>query len=215
MSDSSTQVLASAATAARRAVSAHRRLLAAGLAAGAVAFALDVLAPHPPATVPVVVAAGDLEGGRPLAREDIEIRRLPSDAVPTGTIRDRTAVVGRVLTAPVRAGEPLTDVRVVGPGLVEGYGRGMVAVPVRIADAESVGLVRVGDRIDVLAPDPRGVRGAGVVVSSAPVVAVPARDPDLASGTSGALVVLAVTAEQATSLSQAMIRGPLSVALRG
>ncbi|MCU1590839.1 MAG: hypothetical protein JWP11_2095, partial [Frankiales bacterium] len=36
----------------RRALSRHRALLAAGLAAGAVASALGVLAPHPAAGVP-------------------------------------------------------------------------------------------------------------------------------------------------------------------
>jgi Flp pilus assembly protein CpaB len=198
----------------RRAVRLRRRLLAAGLAAGAVAVGLGVVAPPPAATVPVVVAAADLAGGEVLGVDDLELRRLPPAGAPAGAAGTPRRWLGRVLAAPMRAGEPLTDVRVVGPGLVAGYGPGIVAAPVRIADADSVALVRVGDRVDVLAPDPRGLLPPSTAVGDAPVVAIPQVDDDIGASTSGALVVLAVTSQEAQRLAQHAVLGPLVLALR-
>ena len=198
----------------RRAVRLRRRLLAAGLAAGAVALGLGVVAPPPPPTTPVVVAVADLRGGGVLAASDLAVRRFPPAAVPAGAARSPSRWMGRTLAAPVRAGEPLTDVRVVGPGLVAGYGPGVVAAPVRIADAGSVALTRVGDRVDVIAPDPRGQLPPTLAVGNAAVVAIPAVDDDLGSSTSGALVVLAVSPMEAERLAAQSVLGPLVLTLR-
>ena len=65
--------------------------------------------------------------------------------------------MGRTLAAPLREGEPVTDVRVVAEGLLAGY-PSLVAAPVRIADAGAVRLLRVGDRVDVVATDPANGR---------------------------------------------------------
>ena len=66
-----------------------------------------------------------------------------------------SAVEGRVLAGPMRAGEVVSDLRLVGPALLEGYtstpGVTVLATPVRIADAGAVRPARPGDRIDVLA----------------------------------------------------------------
>jgi pilus assembly protein CpaB len=198
----------------RRAVLLHRRLLAAGTAAAAVAIGLGVVAPPPPPTTPVVVAAADLPGGGVLSAGDLRVRRFSPATVPTGAAAAPERMLGRVLAAPVRAGEPLTDVRVVGPGLVGGLGPGMVAAPVRIADADSVALVRVGDRVDVLAPDPRGQLPPSIAVTDAPVVAVPRPGEEVAASASGALLVLAVSADDAQRLAQHAVVGPLVLALR-
>jgi Flp pilus assembly protein CpaB len=199
----------------RRAVSLHRRLLAAGLTAAAVATALGVVAPPPPATEAVVVAARDLPGGGVLRAQDLSVRRFSPGSAPAGSAAAPARLLGRVLAAPVRAGEPVTDVRMVGPGLVRGYGPGLVAAPVRIADADSVALVRVGDRVDVLAPDPRGQYPPALAVADAPVVAVPRLGDEIGAGASGALLVLAVTSSQAQGLAQHAVLGPLVLALRG
>jgi len=184
------------------------------MAAGAVAIGLGVVAPPPPPTVPVVVAGSDLSGGGVLAAADLAVRHFPPSAVPSGAAHSAARWVGRTLAAPVRAGEPLTDVRVVGPGLVAGYGQGTVAAPVRIADADSVALARVGDRVDVIAPDPRGQLPPTLAVGRAPVVAIPEVDDELGSGTAGALVVLAVTPVEAQRLAAQSVLGPLVLALR-
>jgi pilus assembly protein CpaB len=223
----------------RRAISWHRRLLAAGLAAGAVGATITAVRPAPPDAVVVVAAARDLRGGAALQPRDLRTVRLPAHAVPAGALRPGDRALGRVLAAPLRRGEPLTDVRLVGPGLLPGYagpGADVVAAPVRVADGATVRLLRVGDRVDVLAAtggfagldeamapgSPAApVERARIVARSAPVIALPAGDdgdPVWGGATSagdGALVVLAVPAPTAGDLAAAAATGQLSVTVRG
>jgi hypothetical protein len=95
----------------------------------------------------------------------------------------------------------------------------VVRAPVRIADASVVGLLRPGDRIDVLA-------ASRVVASGVTVVAIPHTGVDdgassqpppgsglPAGGPGGALVVLAVPRPAAAALSGAAATSPLAVTL--
>src|SRR5690606_19275027 len=132
---------------------------------------------------------------------------------PAGAIAHADAALGRLLAGPVRAGEPLTDVRLVGASLVEGWGDDLVAVPVRIADPGVVAIVAPGDRVDLLAASLDGSVEAGLVAAQVPVLAVP-EAPDGGLLADGALVVVAVTAEQASMLAQAAVTARMSVALR-
>jgi hypothetical protein len=90
----------------------------------------------------------------------------------------------------------------------------MVAAPVRVADAGAVALVRVGYRVDVLAPDPTGRLPPAVAVTAAQVVAVPQPDDEIGMSASGALVVLAVTPAEAQTLARHAVLGPLVLTLR-
>ncbi|HEY8478309.1 MAG TPA: RcpC/CpaB family pilus assembly protein [Spirillospora sp.] len=183
-----------------------RRPLAALFAAAAAGLALLALRPGPPPSVRVLAAARDLPAGTTLTRPDLRPVNLPPAAVPSGALRSGT---GRVLTAPMREGETLTDARVLGDGLLRGYGPGTVATPVRIADADAVRLLHPGDRIDVLStpapssvpeaapPRPEGI--ARVVVSDVPVVTVPSPADD--AHREGALVVLATNRAQALAIA--------------
>lgn len=200
----------------RRAATWHRRLLAAGLAAAAVAVGLQVLRPPPPPTVEVLAAARDIDAGAALVAGDIVALTLPSDAVPSGALDPAADVIGRAVAGPIRAGEPITDVRLVGPALVAGLGEGLVATPVRVADAGTAGLVRPGDRVDVLAT-PVGQDTTGqpsrIVAAEVVVIAVPGADG--AGFVEGALLVLATTPEEAAGLAAATVTDRLSLTLRG
>lgn len=196
-----------------RAVGWHRRLLAAGLAAGAVALAIQAAEPAPRPTVAVLAAARDLPGGVTLVAGDVRNVDVPPDLVPVGALGAPDAAVGRVLAGPVRSGEPLTDVRLVGPGLLAGWGDDLVAAPVRIADPGVAGLVRPGDRLDLLAAPVSGDGDAVTVASRVPVLAVPA-PADQGVLAEGALLVVAATQGQAATLAQAAITSRLSVVLR-
>ncbi|MCW2726896.1 MAG: hypothetical protein JWN35_3817, partial [Frankiales bacterium] len=134
----------------RKAVMRHRTLLAAGLAAAAVASGLGVLAPSAEADVIVLTVARDLPAGAELGAGDLVGTALPRAAVPSGAIADESQAVGRLLAAPVRRGEPLTDVRLAGARLLGREEAGLLAVPVRLADAAAAALLRAGDRVDVL-----------------------------------------------------------------
>jgi Flp pilus assembly protein CpaB len=164
----------------------------------------------PTATTAVLVAAADLPGGRRLAPGDVTEVQLPVDAVPGGAVSRSTSITGRTLAAPVTRGEPITDVRLVSPGLLDGY-PGLVAAPVRIADPAAVRLLAVGDHVDLLAVSPEG-GDAVLVAPSAPVLTVPV--PSDADGiVGGALVVVAVPEEEAHALAEASVRAVLTLVL--
>ncbi len=189
-------------TAWRRAVLARRRPLAALLTAVAVLASLRTLSPAPEPTARVLVAAHDLASGAVLRAEDLTTAAYPVATVPDGLAAEP---VGRILAAPLRRGEPLTDVRLVGPSLVAGYD-GRVAVPVRLPDAGTVALLTVGDHVDLVAADPGG-GGARVVAASVPVLALPrSSEGPASSGLTGRLVVVGATPASATAIAEAAVR---------
>jgi Flp pilus assembly protein CpaB len=170
----------------RRAVLARRRLLAALLTAVAVATGLHAAAAPPPASVAVTVAARDLPAGTVLGADDLTRRAFAPDSVPDDLV---AAPTGRALAGPLRRGEPVTDVRLVGPALTEGHPE-LTAVPLRLPDAGMVDLLRVGDRVDLVAADPQGGT-ADVVAVGVSVLAIPRDDSEqTATGLAGRLVVV-------------------------
>ncbi len=171
---------------------------------------LQAASPAPSPTRPVLTAARDLPAGVTVGAEDLTRTAFLPGSVPTGALTAAEDAVGRTTTGPVRAGEPLTDVRLVSGTLLDGY-PGRVAVPVRVADPGAVGLLRVGDRVDVVAADPQGRTEAVLVAGDAPVVAIPqAPEGALASG---GLVVLAVSDDTARALATAAVSRYLSLAV--
>lgn len=196
----------------RRTVLARRRLIAAVCAALAVAAALRANAAPPPPRSAVLTAAHDLAPGALVRHDDLAVAALPPDSVPEGVLRSAGMAVGRRTVGPVRAGEPLTDVRLLGEGLLGRY-PGTVAAPVRIGDAAAAELLRVGDRVTILAADPQGEGEVAAVASSVPVIAVPRprrADPGLSSG---ALVVVAVPEATAAVLAGAAATSFISFVL--
>jgi Flp pilus assembly protein CpaB len=209
----------------RRAASWHRRLLAAGLAAGAVAAGLHALTPPAAAGAAVLVAARDLTGGAPLRPGDVRIAQLPMTLVPASAVPVGADLGDAVLAAPLGAGETLTTTRLVGPSLLRGYGEAMVGVPVRLADAAVAPLLHAGDLVDILAADASGIEPAAmpaalpatVVAPAVRVVAVLAEDDAAAFGNdggSGALIVIAAGPEIAAAVAGAEATSRLSVVLR-
>lgn len=190
---------------ARRVLARHRRLIAVLLAAASTASV--VLSVQPPPGVEILAAARDLHGGR-LSASDVMIVRLPADAVPDGVFRAGSSVTGRVVAGPVRRGEPLTNVRLLGRGLPTAHGAGMVATPVRIADADVARLLSPGDVVDVLAAFEEQSDHALTVAQDVTIVT-----KSSGRSTEGALLVLATTTGQAAQLAQAQSRGRLSVTI--
>ena len=190
----------------RRGVLSRRRPLAAVLAAVAVVSALHEIRPPPPDVRPVPTVARDLPAGATLTARDIVTVDYAPDTAPTGIAPEP---VGRVLAGPMRAGEVLTDVRLVGAPLAAAYPDD-VAVPVRLPDAGMAGLLRVGDRIDLVAADPQGDE-ARLVAGGVTVLALPAADDEEASAAlPGRLVVIAAPVVVRESLAQAAVTGFLT-----
>lgn len=198
------------------------RRAAAGLLAGvAVLLALRPAGVPPrahvePQTVPLVVAARDLAPGTLLTAGVLRTARFPADLAPKDGARSPERLTGRTLAAALRAGEPVTDVRIVGAGLTAQLLPGQVAAPVRLADLTVAGLLKAGDRVDVLASGSDAAR-AEVVAGSALVLAATgtAADSDATSaadGTNG-LLLLAVDEATASRLAAASASATLTVTL--
>jgi len=190
----------------RRAVLSRRRPLAAVLAGLAVAAALHDVRPPPPDVRPVPTVARDLPAGATLTASDVVTVDYAPGTAPTGLAADP---VGRVLAAPMRAGEAVTDVRLMGAPLAAAYPDDVV-VPVRLPDAGMAALLRVGDRIDLVAADPQGAL-ARTVADGVTVLALPAVDDEEAAGAlPGRLVLVAAPVEVRESLAQAAVTGFLT-----
>ena len=193
----------------------NRRLATALLAAAAMIFAISAIRGGGSPTVGVWVAAHDLAGGEPLRRADVAVEALPRSAVPAGAITTQAPPVGVMLGAPVRRGEPLTDVRLLSPFLLAAAASPRdLAVPVRVTDGPAaLALVSAGERVAVLAASDPGVGATGhvrTVVSAVRVLAVPSHATDSGIG----LIIVAATARQAARLAEIPPSDRVSVAVR-
>lgn len=203
----------------------HRRPLAGLLVLLAVVLGLQAARPAPPATAAMTVARRDLPAGAVLKASDLTSVAVPPEAVPAGAQRQ---AAGRILASGLRRGEPVTDLRLVGPSLTEGR-PGLVAVPIRLPDADMARLLRVGDRIRLLATDAqRG--GTTTVAPDALVLALPGADGGgsgsspaggalgssgangVTSGLAGRLVVVGIDEDLVTLVTSASVRDFLSYA---
>jgi Flp pilus assembly protein CpaB len=191
----------------RRAVLARRRVLAAIFAALAVVTTVQAARPDT-ATRSVVVAASDLRAGDTLGASDVETVEVEPDLVPAGAVDPVAPPFGRTLAGPVRAGEPLTDVRLVQAELLAGFAPGTVLATIRVLDPSTAALVEPGDQVDVVGTDPRG-GATSVVATDATVVARPAADTTTLGD--GAPLVLAVDEPTALALADASVRQQLTI----
>jgi len=181
-----------------------RRALAAGLLITAGVLALSDRPGQQPG-VHVLAVVRDLGSGSTLRSSDVTA--LAVAQAPDGALRITSEAVGRLLSAPVRKGEVLTDVRV---RLVSGAGPdpgpGRVAVPIRPADPGTVELLTPGVHVAVLAVPESG--SATVLAADAVVLSIP---PPSKSDPSRRLVVLAVPTPAADRITATAATGTLAL----
>jgi pilus assembly protein CpaB len=182
-----------------------RRVAAALLCLLALVLAM---APRDGPSGAVLVAAADLPAGATLRAADVVVRSWPDDLVPAGALHEVGAVEGRVLVGAARAGEPLTDARLVGAGPGP-PGGGEAAVPVRLADAGVAALLTPGRRVDVVTV------GAGsddplVLAPAASVLAVLPEE----EARSGRLVLVGMAPSTAARVAAASLSDQVAVTLR-
>jgi pilus assembly protein CpaB len=104
--------------------------------------------------VQIVLATRDIEVGTVLKEEDVKLAEWPG-AVPAGAANKAQDVVGRGVTTPIFAKEPIIESRLApkgaGGGLAAMIPPGMRAVAIRVNDVAGVaGFVTPGMRVDVL-----------------------------------------------------------------
>ncbi len=171
-------------------------------------------------------APGNCSGGagRPQAPGDTGTPQAPSDAgTPdgrrtlggSGTLGGSETQGGSAIQGEPETGGPsgssgCADAPGAAGGSSASGDAGDVATPVRLADAAVAGLLRPGDRVDVLAARSEGPPSARTIAAAVTVVAVPRPGPDTAEG---ALVVLRTSREQAAALARAAVDSRLTVTI--
>ncbi|MEO6880766.1 MAG: SAF domain-containing protein [Mycobacteriaceae bacterium] len=186
-----------------------------GLAAALVVLAAVLAVRGDPArrSVAVVVAAHDLSPGHVLTSDDLRSVALPAGVVPGGAVREATRVTGRTVAGGVRGGEPMTDVRVLGPALANlaTHRPDATSVPVRLSDPDVADLLRSGDEVTVLVLG--GESGSVRVLTRAAVVLAVPPAPARGNG-KGRLVVLGVGLDDAAAVAAASLQGQVTVTFR-
>jgi Flp pilus assembly protein CpaB len=190
-----------------------RRWLAVSLLlTGCVALFLPVSARGEPSTT-TVVSARDLAAGALLRAGDLKLVEIPDDIRPQGATTQAASVEGRMLVGAARAGEPLTDARLVGAAIPGSGDPENSTVPVRLADAGVAELLRPGQRVDVVAPA-AAEREASVLASMAVVAAVGGQDSKTGHASKGPLVLLTLPTAVATRVAAISLERPVTVTLR-
>jgi Flp pilus assembly protein CpaB len=189
-----------------------RRIAAAALVLLA---GVAVLRDNPDADrVPVLVAARDLSPGADLHRDDFVVESRSAPTLPDGAQSDVDDVAGATLAGPMRRGEVLTDVRVLGSRLADAaVGADARIVPLPLADNSVVDLIRAGDVVDILgAPDSDPEAEATVIATEAVVVLV----PPTGSGTArhDRVVLVALPPRPANAVAGAALVQTLTLTLR-
>lgn len=190
-----------------------RRIAAALLALVAVVlFARDATATD---HVRVVVAARDLAPGAQLAPDDVLVAEFTPTTVPDGALGSIDEVDGHTVAGPVRAGEPITDVRLLSSRLAESAIEASDAriVPVRLGDSGVTDVLRSGDTVDVLTVDEGdsgdGQQVARVLATKAVVVLVSTESSGQRNG--DPVVLIAMSPTDATAVAAASLVNALTV----
>lgn len=189
-----------------------RRLLAAVFAAAAVALLLR--GDPDEARLAVVVASRDLPPGHLLEPADLRIAHHPSGTLPDGAVHDAAPLTGAVLTAALRAGEIVTDIRVVGPRLaaVAAGTENARIVPIRLADNAITDVLRAGDRVDVVAVEDSDAAAAATLATDAAVVLVSGSPTESGPGrTTERVVLVALDSTRAAAVAAASLSTALTV----
>lgn len=117
--------------------------------------------------VAVVVAKTNLPRGTVLGSDNLAVRPVPLDLVPSGAVRPEQfpAVKGRVLVEPVAKGTPLLQAFIedsIALDFSDTIDLGRRAMTIEVDELKSIGgLARPGNRIDIFAHLPPGTQSKG------------------------------------------------------
>lgn len=162
----------------------------------------------------VVVAGHDLSPGTELTATDIALEKRSATTVPDGSQTDIGSVVGATLASPARRGEVLTDVRLLGPRLADAAaGPDARIVPLTLADAAVLDLLRPGDIVDIVAAAADAGAQARVVATGGVVVLVSAEATGLVGGSGSRVVLVALPTAAARAVAAAALVDAVGVTL--
>src|SRR5262249_52655309 len=177
-------------------------------------------------TVPVVVAAANLDVGAELGKDDVHVIDWPKEAAPENAINSVDHVVGRGLIMPVGQHEPILPMKLAskeaGAGLPPVIPPGFRAVSVRVNEVVGVaGYVLPGTHVDVVATvSPSAQQGdmtSKVILTNVQVLAAGTkidRETDKDKPMPVSVVTLLVDPEQSGRLPFGVSGGQFHPALR-
>ncbi len=191
----------------------------------------DLVKPASVPTVSVVVAKYGLERGEVIGTDNMAIRPVPAEFLPSSAIQPNQfdALAGMRLARALRSGEPLLREALADPvpePLSARLAPGRRAVTLNADEINSVsGLLRPGDRIDLLlsARDPQAGQGSGdltrPLLQDVRILATGSQLDGRRPGTGGAsafgTLTVEVSPDQAKELVLAQRGGRLTAMLRG
>jgi Flp pilus assembly protein CpaB len=186
-----------------------RTMLARRMAAGGLVILAGIAALRPDPgdrRADVVVAAHDLSPGLALTAADIRLEKRSATTLPDGAQTMIDALVGTTLAGPARRGEVLTDVRVLGSRLA-GLAAGPDArvVPLHLADAAVLDLIRPGDVVDVMGAADAGTNAKPTLVASDAIVVLVSPKQKAVGAGDDRVVLVALPAAAAHSLAAAAL----------
>lgn len=129
------------------------------------------VAPPPAPTTAVIVASRDVPAGTELSAADLGVARFPPHLVPEAALRADDDALGRRTAVALSRGTVLSQTLLAGERFAVTPPAGAVIVPVRLSAASTAGLLRPGDRIDLVAPP--DVVGPGPLDATAGTAPVP------------------------------------------
>lgn len=194
--------------------------LVAGLAA--VFVATQWLSGRAVQTVPVAVAARDMDLGSPISPAMVEMVGWPKGTVPNGAFESSAALDGRVLKTNLVRGEPIVEAKLAPVGAKGGLSavikEGKRAVTVKVNEVVGVaGFALPGNYVDVMVnlADGRSEQVSKIVLERILVLAVAQEaNQDQTKPKVVSAVTLEVTPEEAEKLDLVRNVGNLSLVLR-
>ena len=178
----------------------HRRGIGLLALCVAVIAGLGAALTPPAAPVALVVAARALSPGTALAVGDLTVIMVSDEQVPEGGFSDPAQVVGRPLVIGVTMGTPITTAVLTADSLVD-HDAGEVLVPFRVRDADVAGLLRVGDKLTIVAASPEGISTTLAQHLRVARLPISASGGLMSSSSSGALIVVAASRDVAQQVA--------------
>ena len=177
---------------------------------------------------PRIVASRDIKMGVRLTSEDLSIRMIPANYLPTDSfeVEQAESVIGKLLVADVRSGELLTGLHLAEHAAVDiqskiDPGHRAITIPVDQVNSLS-GLLKPDDLIDLYVTfDHHGKRITSLLVSGVKVLATGhnlTRDEEIISvrtGSTFASLTLSATDQQAVKIIAARQDGKITAVLNG
>ncbi|HWA91223.1 MAG TPA: Flp pilus assembly protein CpaB [Rhizomicrobium sp.] len=205
--------------------------LARGLLGGGTSTSSATPAPAPVTTAQVLVASADLTPGRPVTNDQVHWQSWPKNSVDPSFITSAgnpnidAVVKGTVVRAPIVAGEPITETKIVHADAASFMSAtltpGMRAVSIAVSVASLAGgFIQPGDRVDLVLTSQAGEGNkkyrATTILRDVRVLAIDQafNDKNQKPVSDVKTATLELTPQQAERVTRAQASGTLSLSLR-